>query len=66
MSHTTLADNKHRAYGLKYCMFMNTLSPMFDTIQIFCLMQFLKGFMPLLSRCLDNQTMEIQNKVSIP
>lgn len=35
MSHTTLADNKHRAYGLKYCMFMKTQSSVFDTMQSF-------------------------------
>lgn len=35
MSHTTLADNKQKAYGLKYCMFMKTQYPVFDTMLSF-------------------------------
>lgn len=34
VSHT-LADNKQRAYGLKYCMFMKTQYPVFDTMLSF-------------------------------
>lgn len=35
MSHTSLADNKHRAYGPKYWMFMKTESSVFKTMQSF-------------------------------